>query len=141
MLLLGMTVVFLFNSPDRILSAPLHGELISSTRRDYCTVYMINPHHDITSGHCVYNTTSKEYFTDLYRCHHWKELHPIRGVHADVLKVSMNTVYKLNGNRCYDYALLLLNSCQIESNCYLHLTYQKPPPTFTAFVCGYPYDK
>jgi V8-like Glu-specific endopeptidase len=115
------------------------GELISSTGRGYCTVYLINPYHAMTSAHCVYNITSKKYFTDLdvairKTCYQ-------RGISADVLKVTLNSAYKLRGDRRYDFALLLLNSSQIESTCYLGLGYQKPPPTFTAAVCGYPYDK
>ena len=115
------------------------GELISSTGKGYCTVYMISSHHAVTSGHCVYNTTSKRSYVNLdvsigRTCYQ-------QGIRAKVRKVSLYRAYKQSGDTRYDIALLQLDSSQINSKCYLGLGYQKSTPTFTSYVCGYPYDK
>ena len=100
---------------------------------------MIGPHHAITAGHCVYNTTTQRYYRnlDVYigrTCYR-------RGIHADVLNVSLYTAFKYGGDLRYDIALLLLDSRDISSNCYLGFAYRDPMPIVNASVCGYPYDR
>lgn len=120
------------------------GELVSSRGTGYCTVFRIGPYHAITAGHCVYNTTTRRYYTnlDVYfgrTCY-------TRGDHADVLRVSLYTAYRVRGDLQHDIALLLLDRYDLpdrySSNaCILGFAYQQPMPTITASVCGYPYDR
>ena len=115
------------------------GELISSGGNGYCTVYMINSHHAVTAAHCVYNATSKRYYTNLDVAIGRTCYQP--GVRADVLKVSLYRAYEQSGDKRYDIALLQLDSSQINATCYLGVAYQNPTPVFVSSVCGYPYDK
>ena len=115
------------------------GELSTSSGVGYCTVYMIGPHHAITAGHCVYNTTTRRYYRnlDVYigrTCYS-------RGIHADVLNISLYTAYRNLGDKRYDIAFLLLDSRDISSNCYLGFAFRDPMPIVNASVCGYPYDR
>ena len=115
------------------------GELSSSRGVGYCTVFMIGPHHAITAGHCVYNTTTRRYYRnlDVYigrTCYR-------RGIHADVLNISLYTEFRLLGDLRYDIALLLLDSRDISSTCYLGFAFRDPMPIVNASVCGYPYDR
>ena len=115
------------------------GQLSYSSGVGYCTVYMIGRHHAITAGHCVYNTTTKSYYRnlDVYIGRTCNQ----RGIHADVLSISLYTAYKNLGDRRYDIAFLLLDSRDISSSCYLGFAYRDPMTIVNASVCGYPYDK
>ena len=116
------------------------GQLINRYGVGYCTVFLIGPHHAVTAGHCVYNTTTKTYYKNLDvrigRTCYFK-----RGTHADVVNVTLYQQFLNNGDNRYDLALLLLDSRDINSTCHLGFAYRDPMPKVKASVCGYPYDK
>ena len=105
----------------------------------YCTLFMVGPYHALTAAHCVYDRSTRRHVTGSYAfigrtCNK-------RGTRVDVRTVTTYAEYTRDGDEAYDYACLLLDRTDINTNCYMGFAYRDPMPTVSMTVCGYPCDK
>jgi V8-like Glu-specific endopeptidase len=117
------------------------GELVSSDGVGYCSVFMIGPHHAVTAGHCVYNTTKRAFHTNFTvsigrKCNRNR-------ISVKVVTMFVYIAFIRNSDPRYNLVYLKLDNSSINASCYLGISTQQTRLTefVDRTVCGYTSDK